>query len=146
MSGKIKAISISSEKGMKKQNINNAILLENFGIVNDAHAEKSSKRQVSLLAFESIQRIINKGLKVKEGEFAENITTIGLDLVKLNIGDKLLINKEVILEITQKGKECHNRCYIFNTIGDCIMPKEGVFAKVIKGGIIKAGDTIEVIK
>lgn len=146
ISGRIKAISISSIKGTKKINVNQAILKEDFGIINDAHAEKGNIRQVSLLAEESILKIKSKGLEVKAGDFAENITTEGLELTKLMINDRLLINKSIIIEITQKGKDCHKRCNIFYTVGDCVMPKEGVFAKVIKGGEIKIGDLIEVIK
>lgn len=139
--GIIKAISISKEKGTKKQNINEAILREDFGIVGDAHAG-CGHRQVSLLAEESIEKMRLKGLRLKSGDFAENITTQGLDLISLKIGDKLNIGTDAMLEISQIGKVCHTRCNIFYQAGDCIMPREGIFARVLKGGMIKAGDEI----
>lgn len=137
---KIIAISISENKGTKKYNIDSAMLKEDFGIVTDAHA--GSERQVSLLAEESIEKMRAKGLNVKPGDFAENITTQGIGLLKLKLGQRLKIGKDVILEITQKGKVCHTRCNIYYQAGDCVMPREGIFAKVIKGGIIKPGDEI----
>lgn len=139
--GKILAISISERKGVRKNNVDSATLKEDFGIVGDAHAG-TKNRQVSLLARESIEKMKAKGLKVKAGDFAENITTEGLDLLSLRIGDRLKINKEVILELSQIGKVCHTRCSIYYQAGDCVMPKEGIFAKVIKGGQIKTGDSI----
>ena len=140
--GKILAISISEKKGVRKTNVNSAILKEDFGMVGDAHAG-TKNRQVSLLAQESIEKMKAKGLKVKAGDFAENITTEGLDLLGLKIGDKLKIEDEVVLELSQIGKECHTRCSIYYQAGDCVMPKEGIFARVIKGGQIKARDKIE---
>lgn len=132
----IKAISISKKKGTKKENIQEAVLKEDYGIVGDAHA--GSERQVSLLAEESIKKM---KLNVGPGDFAENITTNGIDLIGLDIGSRLRIG-DVELEITKKGKECHTRCNIFYQAGDCVMPKEGVFAKVVKGGKIKVGEEI----
>ena len=142
---KIIAVSISKDKGTRKDNVDKVILKEDFGIVGDAHAA-GGNRQVSLLAEESIEKIKAKGIKVKAGDFAENITTQGLDLLGLNIGNQLRIGRDVILEITQKGKECHTRCSIYYQAGDCVMPKEGVFAKVIKGGVIRPDDRLEVMK
>ena len=142
--GEIIAVSISEKKGTKKRNVESAELNENFGIISDAHAE-GGKRQVSLLAFESIEKMKNKGLNVKAGDFAENITTQGIDLLSLRLGDKLSIGKNAILEISQIGKECHTRCNIYYQAGDCVMPKEGIFARVLKGGIIRQGDKIEVV-
>ena len=141
--GKIRAISISKNKGAKKQNISEALLREDFGIVGDAHA--GTERQVSLLAQESIEKMRHKGLNVKSGDFAENITTEGIDLMALKPGSKLKIGKQVLLEITQLGKVCHTRCSIYYQAGDCVMPKEGVFARVLKGGIIKPEDKVEVL-
>ena len=141
--GKIKAISISKNKGAKKQNISEALLKENFGIMGDAHA--GTERQVSLLAQESIEKMRHKGLNVKSGDFAENITTEGIDLMALKPGSKLKIGKQVLLEITQLGKVCHTRCSIYYQAGDCVMPKEGVFGRVLKGGIIKPEDKVEVL-
>ncbi len=139
--GIVKAISISKEKGTKKSNVLRAILKEGFGIVGDAHA--GSVRQVSLLAEESIGKMRQKGLNVKPGDFAENITTKGIDLSKLEIGTKVKIGQSAILEISQIGKVCHTRCDIYFKAGDCIMPKEGIFARVLKGGIIKPGNKIQ---
>lgn len=142
--GKIKAVCISREKGTKKQNIKIAHFKENFGIINDAHA--GSKRQVSLLAEESIEKMKNKGLDLNFGDFAENIVTCGIDLKTLPLATKIKIGRDVVLKITQIGKVCLSRCAIYYNSGDCIMPKEGIFAKVLKGGIVKAGDKLEVIK
>jgi MOSC domain-containing protein YiiM len=139
--GEVIAVSISKKKGQKKQNMPFVRLNENYGIIGDAHAG-NWHRQVSLLAQESIEKLKKKGLGLKAGDFAENITTRGINLLNLPIGTKLKIGEDVILEITQIGKECHQPCNIFYQIGDCIMPKEGIFAKVLKGGIIKPGDTI----
>ena len=140
MEGKILAISISEKKGMKKHNVNSVSLKEGFGIVGDAHG--GSSRQVSLLAQESIEKMRKKGLNVGAGDFAENITTQGLDLLGLKIGAKIKIGKDAVLEVSQIGKVCHTRCNIYYQAGDCVMPKEGVFAKVVKGGEIKSGDEI----
>ncbi len=140
---RIKAVCTSKEKGAKKQNIKIGVLKENFGIVGDAHA--GSRRQVSLLAEESIEKMKNKGLDINFGDFAENIVTSGIDLKNLPIATKIRIGKNAILEVTQIGKVCVSRCAIYYKTGDCIMPKEGIFAKVLKGGIIKVGDRLEVI-
>jgi MOSC domain-containing protein YiiM len=141
--GKIKAVSISKEKGTKKTNVLNAVLKDDFGIIGDSHVG-TKKRQVSLLAEESIKKMRDKGLKVKPGDFAENITTEGIDLLKLGIGTKIKVGENAILEISQIGKDCHSRCSIYYQAGDCIMPREGIFAKVLTSGIIKPGDEIVV--
>ena len=141
MSGRIKAVSISKEKGQKKGNVASAVIKEGLGIVGDAHA--GSDRQVSLLAMESIEKMKEKGLSVGPGDFAENITTEGIDLLSLKIGDKIEIGKEVSLELSQIGKVCHTRCNIYYQAGDCIMPKEGIFARVLKGGLIEPGDEVK---
>ncbi len=142
--GRIKAISISEKRGTQKTNIPEAELKIDFGIVGDAHAA-DWHRQVSLLAIESIDKMIAKGANVSPGNFAENITTEGIELLELSVGSKIKLGKSVELEITQFGKKCHNRCEIFEQVGDCIMPREGVFAKVNKGGLIKVDDIIEVL-
>ena len=129
--GKVLAVNISQKKGEKKNNINCGLFLENLGLENDAHAEAGIIRQVSLLAKESIEKIRAKGLDVNYGDFAENLTTEGIDLPSLPIGTRLKIGREVLLEVTQIGKVCHNRCNIFYTVGDCVMPREGIFAKVL---------------
>ena len=136
----IVAISISKKKGISKQNIESALLEKEHGIVGDAHS--GSERQVSLLALESIEKMKEKGVNVKPGDFAENITTQGIDLSKLTPGIRLKIGKDVVLEITQIGKECHQRCDIYYQAGDCIMPREGIFARVLQSGTIKPGDDI----
>lgn len=140
----VKAVCISREKGVKKQVVDTATLKENFGIIGDAHA--GSLRQVSLLAEESIEKMKVKGLKVKFGDFAENIVTRGVDLKNLRPATKIKIGENAVLEVTQIGKVCIERCAIYYKTGDCIMPKEGIFAKVLNGGIIKAGDRLEVKK
>jgi len=142
--GTIKAISVSKEKGTKKVNVPEAELRADFGIIGDAHAG-NWHRQVSLLAVESIDRMVAKGAKVSPGDFAENITTEGLNLHELPVGSKLKLGQSVELEITQFGKKCHSRCEILQQVGDCIMPREGVFAKVTKAGAINVGGVIEVI-
>jgi MOSC domain-containing protein YiiM len=144
MRGEVKAVCISKKKGVKKQDVNTATLKEDFGIINDAHA--GSSRQVSLLAEESIDKMRGKGLDISFGDFAENVVTRGIDLKNLAIATKIKIGKNVILEVTQIGKVCVSRCAIYYKTGDCIMPKEGIFAKVLKGGVIKVGDRLEVIK
>lgn len=140
----VRAVCISKEKGLKKHNVNIVTLKENFDIVGDAHA--GSLRQVSLLAEESIEKMKAKGLSINFGDFAENIVTSGIDLKNLAVAAKIKIGKNAILEIIQIGKVCVSRCAIYYKTGDCIMPKEGIFAKVLKGGIIKVGDRLEVIK
>jgi MOSC domain-containing protein YiiM len=142
--GRIKAISISSRRGTKKQNISCADLKVDYGIISDAHAG-NWHRQVSLLAEESIQKIRSKLARVKAGDFAENITTEGIDLQALTVGSRLRLGTDAEVEVTQFGKECHSRCEIFEQVGDCIMPREGVFAKVTKGGSVSIGDIIEVV-
>jgi cyclic pyranopterin phosphate synthase len=140
MNARIKAISVSRQKGQKKNNVSSALLKQNFGVIGDAHA--GSEREVSLLAEESIEKMRQRGLDVNAGDFAENITTEGIDLLDLEIGTKIKIGKGVVLEVTHIGKVCHSRCNIYYQAGDCIMPKEGIFAKIIKGGEIKPGDRI----
>ena len=139
--GIIVAVSVSKEKGTKKSNTDCIELKSDFGIIGDAHAG-AGIRQVSLLAEESIDKIRAKGLNVSSGDFAENITTSGIELVNMEIGSRLKVGESVILEITQIGKECHSRCNIYYQAGDCVMPREGVFARVIQGGSIKPGDNI----
>jgi MOSC domain-containing protein YiiM len=142
--GKVLAVNISEKKGEKKNNIGCGLFLENLGLENDAHAETGIIRQVSLLAKESIEKIRAKGLDVNYGDFAENLTIEGIDLPSLPIGTMLKVGKKVLLEVSQIGKVCHNRCNIFYTVGDCVMPREGIFAKVLVGGKIKVDDKIEI--
>jgi MOSC domain-containing protein YiiM len=141
--GKVLAVNISQKKGEKKSNMNCGLFLENLGLENDAHAQAGIIRQVSLLAKESIDKIRAKGLDVYYGDFAENLTIAGIDLPSLPIGTRLKVGGEVLLEVSQIGKVCHNRCNIFYAVGDCVMPREGIFAKVLAGGEIKVDDRIE---
>lgn len=140
--GTIVALSISAEKGVPKTPVPSVRLIEGFGVEGDAHAGKWH-RQVSLLALESIEKMRAKGADVGPGRFAENITTQGMDVPNLRIGDRVRVG-EAELEITQIGKVCHTRCAIFELVGDCVMPREGVFARVLRGGQVLVGDAIEV--
>jgi MOSC domain-containing protein YiiM len=142
---KIIAVCKSKEKGTRKGPIAEGVLREDYGLVGDAHADSSTHRQVSLLAIESIRKMRDLGVDIDPGDFAENLTCEGIDLVSLSVGTQFSVGKEVILEVTQIGKDCHSGCAIYRQIGKCIMPKEGVFAKVTKGGLVKAGDTINAI-
>ena len=137
------ATCISENKGERKKPVPSVDLRENHGIVGDAHAGEWH-RQVSLLARESIDKMVAMGLDVSAGDFAENITTTGIDLVNLPIGTHLQIGGS-LLEVTQIGKECHTRCAIYLQAGDCVMPKEGIFARVVQGGMVKSGDDIKVL-
>lgn len=141
---KVVAVCISKEKGTKKETIAEGTLKEDYGLVGDAHADCCTNRQVSLLAIESINKMRSLGFNIDPGDFAENLTTEGIDLVSLPIGTQLSTGKEIILEITQIGKKCHSGCAIYRQIGKCIMPKEGAFAKVIRGGFVRAGDPIRI--
>ncbi|MHB1686224.1 MAG: MOSC domain-containing protein [Ignavibacteriaceae bacterium] len=142
--GKIAAISISKKKGIPKTNVMSAKMIDDFGIEGDAHAGKWH-RQVSLLPLESVDKMRAAGLpNLRPGAFAENLTIEGIELNLLPIGTKIIIDKNVLLEVTQIGKECHSKCAIFIKVGDCVMPREGIFAKVIKGGDIFIGDKIEI--
>lgn len=143
MKAEVIAVSVSKEKGTRKENVPEGLLIEGYGFKDDAHAG-DWHRQVSLLAMESIDKIRSKGLDVCPGDFAENITTLGMDLVHLPIGTRLKLGQDVLMEVTQIGKECHTRCAIYYQAGDCVMPREGIFARVLSGGIVKKGDTIVV--
>lgn len=142
--GKVLDINISDRKGVVKKPIKEGLFIENFGLEGDAHGGKWH-RQVSLLGIESFRKMKELGIEgLGHGDFAENITTEGIVLYKLPVGTRLKIGK-TIQEVTQIGKECHAGCEISKQVGKCIMPKEGIFTKVIKGGIVKPGDTIEVL-
>jgi MOSC domain-containing protein YiiM len=141
---RIVAVSISRKKGEKKINVDRARLISDHGLDRDAHAG-DWHRQVSLLDVQSIAKIRDKGLDVDPGNFAENITTEGLQLWELPIGTRMRLGDAVLVEVTQIDKECHNRCAIFHQVGDCVMPREGIFAKVLEPGTIRPGDPIEVL-
>jgi len=143
--GRIKAISISKEKGTQKTNVPQARLQTNFGVVGDAHAGNWN-RQVSLLSIECIDEMDKKGVNISPGDFAENITTERINLEALTIGSRLKLGSTVELEITKFGKTCHGHCQIYERIGDCVMPRKGVFAIVTHGGLIHVGDNIEVVE
>ncbi len=136
------AVCTSEKKGTKKEPEGQGLIREDYGLIGDAHADCCTHRQVSLLARESIDKMRKLGFNVGPGDFAENLTTEGLDLTSLPVGTRMSIGKEVVLEVTQIGKDCHSGCAIYREIGKCIMPKEGIFARVIRGGLVKAGDTI----
>lgn len=144
MKGKVVSINISEKKGERKTPVQEAVIKEDFGIEGDAHASSEWHRQVSLLAIESVRKMQEMGLDVKPGDFAENITTEGLDLLALPIGTRLKIGKDVIGEVSQIGKVCHTRCAIYEQAGDCVMPKEGIFIRILKSGVTKVGDEIDV--
>lgn len=140
--GTIIAVCTSKKKGTTKSDVGNGTLEEGFGLKGDAHAG-DWHRQVSLLAIEQIETMKSKGLDVKPGSFAENLTTRDFDLGSAKVGDRLKVGESAVLEVTQIGKECHTRCAIYNKVGECIMPEQGVFAKVLAAGEIKTGDSID---
>ena len=142
---RIVAVSTSPLTGTKKTNVLQGILLENYGLLGDGHAENQTHRQLSLLAVESIQKMRDLGLEVNPGDFAENITTKSIVLVDLPLGTKITIGDSSLLEVTQIGKKCHSPCEIGRTVGECIMPTEGIFCKVLEGGKIRVGDELKVI-
>lgn len=141
--GKVTAICISEKRGTQKVNIHEANFIEDFGIENDAHAGKWH-RQVSLISYEQIEDFKKRGAQVEPGAFGENVIVQGIDFKNLPVGTRFRCNG-VELEMTQIGKKCHSHCQIFHQVGDCIMPREGVFAKVLKGGSFKVGDEMEII-
>lgn len=142
--GKVISVNISDKKGVIKTPISEGLFVEEFGLKDDAHGG-NWHRQVSLLANESINKMISKGVEgLVPGKFAENITTEGIVLYELPVGTKLQIG-DTIQEVTQIGKECHHGCEIKRQVGQCVMPKEGIFTKILKGGVVKAGDEIKIL-
>lgn len=142
--GTVLSVNISSRKGQKKHGIGTCTLREDYGVEGDAHAGMEI-RQVSLLARESIDKIRALGIEVGPGDFAENITTEGLVLHELPLGTRFRVGECILLELTQIGKICHDRCAIFKAVGDCVMPREGIFTRVITGGEVRAGDCIRIV-
>jgi len=140
----VKAICISEKKGTQKHEIEEARLIEDFGIENDAHAGKWH-RQVSLISYEKIEEFKARGADVENGAFGENIIIDGIDFRSQPVGTRFKIGDEVMLELTQIGKECHSHCAIYHAVGDCIMPREGVFTIVLTGGTVKKGDAVEML-
>ena len=141
---KIVSIAISKKKGTRKTRVEAVEVIKNHGIAGDAHAGPW-ERQVSFLAGEQIQEARGRGLRVDFGDFAENVATEGVDWKGLPLGARVKLGQEVIVEITKIGKECHKKCAIYYQAGECIMPREGVFGKVIEGGTLRCGDTIEIL-
>ena len=142
--GKVISVNISGKTGEKKRPVDAVKLVEDVGVKGDGHAGKDPKRLISLLAEESIEKIRAKGIEANPGDFAENITTEGIILHELPLGTKLNCG-ETLLEVTQIGKECHDRCAIYEQVGDCVMPREGIFARALRGGTVRPGDEIEVL-
>lgn len=142
-SGRVVAVCVSKAKGTAKHPIAEAALCTNWGIHGDAHAGHWH-RQVSLLAQESIDKMRAKGLNVRPGSFAENITTEGLTLYTLPIGTRLLLGT-ALAEVTQIGKECHAKCAIYEAAGDCVMPREGIFVRILEAGVVSAGSEVTVL-
>ena len=142
--GTVKAVCISEKKGTPKKNIGEALFIEDYGVEKDAHAGKWH-RQVSLLSYESIEDFKNRGAVVEDGAFGENLIVSGFDFKKLPVGTRFICG-DVVLEMTQIGKQCHKGCAIQKITGDCIMPREGVFARVLKGGRISVGDEMRILE
>jgi len=144
MRGEVVAVCVSEQKGTAKDNVGHALLRPDWGVEGDAHAGPWH-RQVSLLALESIEKMQAKGLEVQEGSFAENVTTQGLVLYELPVGTRLRLGTALV-EVTQIGKTCHTGCAVFQAVGDCVMPREGIFARVLEAGEVAVGDSIEVLE
>ncbi len=142
--GVIHAVSVSDRKGVVKHNVPSARLLVERGLEGDAHAEGGC-RQVSLLSLASIHKMVALGAAVAPGDFAENLTVDGLEVMTLPVGTRLKVGRDVLLEITQIGKTCHKGCAIREQVGDCVMPREGVFARVLQAGVVQVGDAVEVL-
>ena len=141
--GKIMAVCISEKRGTQKKNIDKVCLIENFGLEGDAHGG-NWHRQVSLLSYEKVRAFEEKGISVEDGAFGENLLVEGFDFKTLPVGTRFRCG-EALLEMTQIGKECHSHCEIYQAVGDCIMPREGVFARVLHGGVIQIGDELEIV-
>ena len=142
--GNVIAVCISEKKGVQKKNVGSARFIEDWGIENDAHAGKWH-RQVSLLSHDRVEEFRARGAVVDDGAFGENLVVSGFDFKNLPVGTKFRCN-DVLLEMTQIGKQCHAHCEIYKVVGDCIMPREGVFARVLHGGTISAGDTLSIVE
>lgn len=140
--GKVMAVCISEKKGTQKSRIRKGRLIENYGLENDAHAG-NWHRQVSLLSYETIEAFKARGAGIEDGAFGENVIVQGIDLIHLPVGTKLRCG-EILLEVTQIGKECHSHCEIFKKMGECIMPANGIFTRVLHSGVMQEGDEIVV--
>ncbi len=142
--GVVIAVCTSERKGMPKEDVGRGLLVKEHGLEGDVHAG-NWHRQVSLLSVSSINKIKEQGLEIENGDFAENLTVDGIDVWTLPVGTRLTVGQEALLEVTQIGKECHARCAIFYRAGDCVMPREGIFARVLKTGPVAAGDELVVL-
>lgn len=140
--GKVMAVCISEKKGTQKKRVSEGILIEEHGIEGDAHAG-NWHRQVSLLSYETIEAFKARGAQIEDGAFGENVIVEGIDLIHLPVGTRLRCG-EILLEVTQIGKECHSHCEIFKKMGECIMPSNGIFTRVLHGGLMREGDEINV--
>ena len=140
----IVSLAVSKKKGTPKVQVEKATLVQDHGLEGDAHAGPWH-RQVSFLAAESIEKARKKGLDVGFGDFAENIATLGIDWQDIAVGDRVHLGESALVEITQKGKECYNKCAIYYRAGDCIMPREGIFGRVIKGGEVRTGAPVRIL-
>lgn len=138
--GTVAAVCISEAKGTAKKNVGRGLLMENHGLANDAHAG-DWHRQISLLSRDKVEEFKRRGGDVADGAFGENLLVAGIDFARLPVGTRLAVGT-ALLEVTQIGKECHAHCAIYHQVGDCIMPREGVFARVLRGGPVAAGDTL----
>jgi MOSC domain-containing protein YiiM len=145
LAGKVVAVCTSKEKGTTKEPISEGQIKEEYGLEGDAHADCCTHRQVSLLAVESIDKMRKLGIELKPGDFAENLTVEGVNLLSAKSGTHIRVGKEIDLEVTQIGKECHSGCAIQKLVGKCIMPKEGIFTRVIRGGTVKPGDSVQIV-
>lgn len=142
--GIVIAVCTSERKGMPKEDVGRGLLVKEHGLEGDVHTG-NWHRQVSLLSVSSINKIKEQGLEIENGDFAENLTVDGIDVWTLPVGTRLTVGQEAVLEVTQIGKECHARCAIFYRAGDCVMPREGIFARVLKTGPVAAGDELVVL-
>ena len=145
---KIVGVCISEKKGEKKHDIREGVLKEDFGLVGDAHACATWHRQLSMLGTSSIDKMVKLGADVGSGSFAENLTVQDdeFKLYKLPIGARMRIGSDILVEVTQIGKECHDRCAIFKKVGTCVMPVEGIFVRILEGGTVKSGDEVALVK
>lgn len=144
MQGRVAAVCLSEKTGTRKEPCGEGIFIEDYGMEGDAHATRGIARQVSLLAEKSIDKMRGHGIELNPGDFGENLTIEGMELFSIPVGTRLKVGGEVVLEISQIGKTCHSGCAIFQAVGTCIMPKEGVFGRVIRGGRIRPGDPVEI--
>ena len=142
--GRIIAVCLSAAKGVQKRDVIRGVLEEDYGLVGDAHAAAGNHRQLSMLDKSSADKMRAMGLDINSGDFAENLTTEGMDLYTLPIGTRLETGGGVVMKVTQIGKECHKGCVISQQTGQCVMPTEGIFVRVIRGGTVKAGDSLKV--